>query len=1728
MRRNLLLKKTTYLFLIIFSGSLLLLNQNAIAQISQTFTSSGKFTVPIGVTEITVECWGAGGAGGGSTSNNSGGSGGGGGGYCINVFSVTPGQQINYTIGAGGTGSTGNGTDGGETSMLTLTATGGGGGGANRGTVGAGGTATEGTTNTNGNAGTVGGNSGGAGGAGANGGSGGTGSTNASGGVGTAPGGGGGGGERGNGNNYSGGNGASGQVRISWNPSVCQYADNTLSGSPFTPCINIPSNQQQVSNSFATHRYFVMDVIKGLNYQIYTCSAPSQPLKMVVYEEGNSSGTAIASSYTNSGNPCSTNANNVYLSFTSTISGQLRILINRLTDCADASITGLTVNVNVSGGSNTQDDQNASGTDSWIGHIYDGTNFNNYLGYYNQTETFKEGFGTLGTWPDNNNDDATCFSNINSNEAVRASLRDVSFSARYLMVSTKRGLYRADMTGDDGDRLFVDGVQVYSDWSDHSPRTNSNVLIPMSGNSLLTFEYYENGGQNVVGFNNLIRILANNLNSNVTQNICLGSVGSAISGDTFGSLPTGISLSGTGYQWTYSTTPTGTRMNISGATGAIYTPDPSVAPFNAAGTYYVFRNAMLRSTNNMTPNPYVATNESNAATVIISQQSSNPSSASASSSTICSGSSTTLKLNGGGGAPGEVIRWYSGSCGGTFVGNGNNLVVSPTTTTTYYGRYENDTPCNYNSACASITITVTPNATIGSIFGASPLCIGSTANYTANGVVSGGGTGAWSTSDARIATVDASGLVTGVANGSCDIIYTITGGCGGTQTARQSLTVESPGDPAVFGSGLWNVYVYQGNNIGLSGIYYKGYYTESKFSFSTTDRWSVDGSPDEATGYQGCAVTNDNHTFVYKREGFPSGMYQITIGHDDSYQLYIDGTLVSSSGAWDNKKLEVLPNSYTLTGTSRIEFRVAENGGESRGALTFTEVCTNPTDGGSISGDQSICYNSDPITFTSSSVASGETGDLEYKWQSSTIGSSSGFSDITPIATGLTYKAPTGLTQTTWYKRLSKVTCSSIWATTGESNILEITVKPQPTLASITAIPTSACTGSNITITVNGLLDGINTIGYDYTNNGSTTSTLVDLTASGGTATTTLNGLAAGIYQVKIKSITVNGCTTNFTTNNTVTWILNDFPVITNPGAQTACDSYTLPTITGTNLSGNQKYYNNSPALGGSVIIGPITSTQTVWIYDTNGTCSDEKSFLVTINPLPTVFNVTGSGTYCSAGSVGLSGSQIGVTYHLYENGVSTGSSVSGTGDAISFGNQLAGTYTVVATISNGDCPAQMTGSAVVTIGDTEKPAITKCLPDGETDCVKNLPAAITTIQGFIDAGGEVTDNCTAPMTVSYNDVITPGSPCEVRRTYTITDASTNTATCTQVFTITDTEAPVIVSVENLVVPPTNESCGAELTISVPTAVTENCGFVEQGAHFEYTIAGTTKTGNGTISDTFPEGITLITWTITDLCGHVSASKSQSVQVAFNITPISYDNGSNATGAGSGLQPMQTSTHEYFVDNKVPDSEYTYTWGLFESDGVTAVSSSLYTKTTFNAAHIKISFTTIPIGNYIISVIKTKTGITCKKQVKLPIAVKSNSSFDVVLDNLGNQCQAPSGNLTTISWNVTFPNVITEPFTFSYSIKLGGTVVASGNVANITYVGAIPMSGLSAGAQTSKSANSWAVVIYYSLYGISGNDLARTVEIEINATDAYQVSEPNRTNNIDDLMINQVPVITFE
>jgi hypothetical protein len=68
-------------------------------------SGSGSWTVPSGVTEINVECWGGG--GNGSKMNSSRGAGGGGGAYSKSTITVIPGNVYNYFIGSGGAANSG-------------------------------------------------------------------------------------------------------------------------------------------------------------------------------------------------------------------------------------------------------------------------------------------------------------------------------------------------------------------------------------------------------------------------------------------------------------------------------------------------------------------------------------------------------------------------------------------------------------------------------------------------------------------------------------------------------------------------------------------------------------------------------------------------------------------------------------------------------------------------------------------------------------------------------------------------------------------------------------------------------------------------------------------------------------------------------------------------------------------------------------------------------------------------------------------------------------------------------------------------------------------------------------------------------------------------------------------------------------------------------------------------------------------------------------------------------------------------------------------------------------------------------------------------------------------------------------------------------------------------------------------------------------------------------------
>lgn len=962
---------------------------------------------------------------------------------------------------------------------------------------------------------------------------------------------------------------------------ACQYDDNGNSPTiaDVLPCINMSSNPQTISSTFACHQYFTMNVIAGLTYQIYTCnsSAPSNALKMAVYREGVPADPYIAFSYSNSGNPCTSVSNNVYLSFTATFSGQVRVLINRKSDCGATTPSGLTVKVNVSGGSNTQDTQTDAGTNTWIGHIYDGTNsgvayngtFTNYLGYHTESETFMESYGG----------NTNCFNAVFSDGVVRASVYTDTYSVRYRMNSTRSGLYVVDLGSDDGGRLAVDGNLVYNNWADQSYSSKPRVLISLDGNSSLVYDFYENGGANQVGFQNLTLVLANLLSTNTNQSVCLGSSGSAISGDSYGTLPTGISLSGTGYQWTYSTTPAGTRTTISGATSATYTPNTAVAPFNTAGTYYIYRNAVLSSVNNVSPNPYVGTHESNAAVLIVNPALPVSVSISASATTICAGSSVTFTATPTNGGSSPVYQWKL---------NGSNVGTNSST-------YSNSALANNdvvscvltsNASCAtgspatsnSITMTVNPVLTAGISISASAttICSGSSVTFTAT--PTNGGSGPiyqWKLNGSNVGTNSTTYTNSSLSNGntvSCVITSNATCVTGSPATSNTVTMTVNPNLPVSVSISSSATTICSGTSVTLTA-------TPTNGGSSPTYQWKVNGSNvgTSSSTYTSTALANNDVVTCV---------------------LTSNATCATGSPATSN------PVSMTVNPNLPVSVSIS---------ASATTICSGTS-----------------VTFTATPTNGGSTPGYQWKLNGANVGTNSATYSSSSLANGNVITCV----------MTSNATCAT--GSPATSNPVTMTVNPNlPVSVSVSASATTICSGTSVSFTATPTNGGSSPV-YQWKLNGSNVGTSTStysnsslsnndvvtcvLTSNASCATgspATSNAVTMTVNPNLPVSVSISASATTICSGTSVTFTATP----TNGGSS---PSYQWKR-NGSNVGTNSNTYSNSSLSNGDVILCVLTSNATC----ATGSPATSNSVTITVNPILTAsVSIAASSNPICAGTV--------------------------------------------------------------------------------------------------------------------------------------------------------------------------------------------------------------------------------------------------------------------------------------------------------------------------------------------------------------------------------------------------------------------------------------------------------------------------------------------------------------
>ncbi len=158
-----------------------------------------------------------------------------------------------------------------------------------------------------------------------------------------------------------------------------------------------------------------------------------------------------------------------------------------------------------------------------------------------------------------------------------------------------------------------------------------------------------------------------------------------------------------------------------------------------------------------------------------------------------------------------------------------------------------------------------------------------------------------------------------------------------------------------------------------------------------------------------------------------------------------------------------------------------------------------------------------------------------------------------------------------------------------------------------------------------------------------------------------------------------------------------------------------------------------------------------------------------------------------------------------------------------------------------------------VTVEDMEAPVFVLCPMDISVN--NTVDACSATVTWIVPTA---TDNCsaTAPViTSSHNSgAVFPVGTTTV--TYTATDDSGNSATCSFNVTVIDTQLPEIINCpSNIRVDNDIDVCGAEVTWIVPTA-TDNCSTAP-------TITSTHNPG-----DVFPIGITIVEYLVEDTSGN--------------------------------------------------------------------------------------------------------------------------------------------------------------------------------------------------------------------------------------------------------------------
>jgi hypothetical protein len=547
------------------------------------------------------------------------------------------------------------------------------------------------------------------------------------------------------------------------------------------------------------------------------------------------------------------------------------------------------------------------------------------------------------------------------------------------------------------------------------------------------------------------------------------------------------------------------------------------------------------------------------------------------------------------------------------------------------------------------------------------------------------------------------------------------------------------------------------------------------------------------------------------------------------YTYSIDGTTFVASGTFGT----LAAGSYTITVK------------DANGCTTTVPVTiTQPTSALAVSitaQTNVLCHGNSTGAVTVVATAGTGTAPYTYSIDGTTFVASGTFGTLAAGSYTITVKDANGCT-TTVPVTITQPTSALAASITAQSNVL--------------------CHGNSTGAVTVVATAGTGTAPYTYSIDGTT------FVASG-----TFGTLAAGSYTITVKD--ANGCTT--TVPVTITQPTSALAASITAQSNVLCHGNSTGAVTVVATAGTgtapYTYSIDGTTFVASGTFGTLTAgSYTITVKDANG-CTVTVPVTIT-EPLaalsfgsPAITNVSCAGLNDGTIVISASGGTGIITYSISPN-IGT-QSPSGT-----FNNLTAQNYTITATDANG-C-ILTTVVTVATTPDTIDPVISGC-PAGVT--VATGAGRMTCDQIATWTEPTAIDNCQGAMTFTTRSHA-PGSLFPVGSTtvtYTFTDSSGNTSTCSFVVQVDDTTFPTFTVPANVTIY-TTPTCTYSALPGITGDVTnefDNCTPVGLNALYSDVTAG------GACAGTF---VITRTWTLTDNSSNVT-TQYQTITVSDNIKP---------------------------------------------------------------------------------------------------------------------------------------------------------------------------------------------------------------------------------------------------